>query len=191
MRGELERWGNDWFAVQVWTSREHLSAKHLVARRYEVFLPCYLAQRKWSDRIKNVERALFAGYIFCRLSAETLANVVTAPGVVCIVGDGCRPLPVASEEIERLKCVVSQGLRTEPWEYLRSGQTVRVRRGPLKDVEGIFVKTTNRHRLVITVTLLQRAVAVEIDPAWVDIESREASDPALGVNSSGGSPRLM
>lgn len=64
----------DWFAVQVWSGREHLSARHLAQRGYDVFLPCSRERRRWSDRIKVVERALFAGYVFCRLAQTCSAR---------------------------------------------------------------------------------------------------------------------
>jgi len=157
----------EWFAAQVWPGRERVCAAHLSVRGYEVFLPCYRERRQWSDRMKTVERALFAGYVFCRLSGEVFAKVVTTPGVIRIVGDGRRPLPVAGDEIEALQSMTASKLAYEPSELLEAGQRVRVIAGPLADCEGLVVRSKGRHRLVITVSLLRRSVAVEINPDWL------------------------
>src|SRR6185503_3221838 len=114
---------SDWFAAQVWTGREHACAQHLGARGYDVFLPCYRDRRRWSDRIKVVEKALFAGYVFYRVSAQVIGKVITAPGVIRIVGNANGPLPVSSVEIETLQRAVNTCLPTEPWEYLAAGHT--------------------------------------------------------------------
>jgi transcription termination/antitermination protein NusG len=170
--------GLDWFAVHVCAGREHRCAQHLSVRGYEIFLPSYREHRRWSDRVKVVERALFAGYVFCRASGDVVAKILTAPGVIRIVGDSYGPLPVATAEIETLRRAVAARLSAEPWEFLRAGQRVRVVDGPLRDAEGIVLRTKNRHRLIVSITLLQRAVAVEIDPAWIDVSPSEWGDDA-------------
>jgi transcription antitermination factor NusG len=157
----------DWFALQVWVGREQLCAKHLSVRGYEVFLPCYGERRRWTDRIKIINRALFAGYVFCRMSSDVFAKMVMTPGVLRIVGDGQRPLPVAADEIESLQRLVASGLAPEPVEFMQAGQHVRVIAGPLADCEGFVVRRKSHHCLVISVSLLRRAVAVEIDEAYV------------------------
>lgn len=161
-----------WFAAQVWAGREHLCATHLSARGYDVFLPAYRERRQWSDRIKTVDRALFEGYLFCRISDEIFATIVTTPGVIRIVGDGTKPLPVSSEEIDALQRVMERKLTAEPWEFLRAGERVRIHQGPLAGIEGIVRRTNARHRLILSVSLLQRAVAVEIDSSWVEVSPR-------------------
>jgi transcription antitermination factor NusG len=162
---------SEWFALQVRTGREQLCARQLQVRGYSVFLPCYEEQRRWSDRVKHVRTPLFAGYVFCRVEDEVLGHLVTTPGVIRIVGDGKRPLPIAAEEIDAIRRVVDSGAAVEPWEFVEVGQRVRVLEGPLRDTEGIVLRVKNRHRLVISVTVLQRSVAVEIDLASLDITS--------------------
>lgn len=159
----------DWYAVQVWAGREQLSATHLQQRGYEIFLPCYREHRRWSDRVKTIERALFAGYVFCRLHAEGAAKIVTAPGVIRIVGDGRGPLPVPAAEIEAIQRIVETKLTAEPWEVVDAGQRVRIEFGPLRGTEGIVLKVKNRHRIVVSIPMLQRAVAVEMEPEWISI----------------------
>ena len=161
-----------WFAAQVWAGREQLSARHLSVRGYEIFLPCYLEQHRWSDRVKTIERPLFPGYVFCRVAGEVLGRIITSPGVIRIVGDGTRPLPVDEAEMQALQRVIQRGLAAEPWESLRVGEHVTIARGPLSGVEGVVLRMHNRHHLIVGITLLQRAVAVEIDPSWISISSR-------------------
>jgi transcription antitermination factor NusG len=159
----------EWFAVQVWSGREQVSARHLRQRGYEVFLPCYSQRRRWSDRIKVVDRALFPGYMFCRLDTNVAGRIITAPGVIRIVGDRSGPLPVAAHEIEAIQRIVETQLSAEPWPVSYVGQRVRIERGPLTGIEGTVLVVKNRHRLIVSVSLLQRAVAVEIDSEWVTV----------------------
>lgn len=158
-----------WFAVHVWTGREGLAAKHLLLRGYEVFLPCYREHRQWSDRVKTVDRPLFAGYVFCRLQSDVVANIVTTPGVIRLVGDRQGPAPIPTNEIEDIQRIVETRLLVEPWPFLRAGQRVRIEVGPLRGTEGVVLNVKNRRRLVVSIPLLQRSVAVELDPEWISI----------------------
>jgi transcription antitermination factor NusG len=158
-----------WFAAQVWTGRELFCASHLRVRGYEVFLPCYCEHRRWSDRVKRVERALFPGYVFCRLCGDVLAKIVTTPGVIRLVGDGKHPLPIPIDEIETIQRIVATGITARPWAFVQAGQRVRIERGPLRELEGLVLRTTHGNRLIVSIALLQRSVAVEIDAEWVSV----------------------
>jgi transcription antitermination factor NusG len=161
----------EWLAVQVRCGREELSASHLRTRGYDVFLPSYKQHRRWSDRVKVISRALFEGYVFCRADARVSGLIITAPGVIRIVGDGRAPLPVPLHEIEAIQRIVETQLAVEPWQTLRAGQRVRVEQGPLRGIEGVVLMLRSRHRLVVSIEMLQRAVAVEIEPEWVSLPS--------------------
>jgi transcriptional antiterminator RfaH len=165
----------EWFAVQVWSRREHVSAKHLQLRGYEIFLPCYHDRRRWSDRVKVVDRALFTGYLFCRFDAKVADRLITAPGVISIVGDGSGPLAIPAHEIEAIQRIVDAPYTAEPWPMLHAGQKVRIEVGPLRGIEGVLLRTKNSQRFVVSVSLLQRAVAVEIDSASVTIAHATAA----------------
>jgi transcription antitermination factor NusG len=162
---------HNWFAVQVWAGREHRCECRLRERGYHVFLPTYREHRRWSDRIKVLDKALFAGYVFCRSSPDVVAKLITAPGIIRLVGDGTRPLPVAAHEVEALQRIVETGLQAEPWEYLDVGQRVHLEAGPLRGTEGIVLKVNQRRRLIVSVSLLRRSVAVEVDPVWVSLSA--------------------
>ena len=152
-----------WFALRVKSNREKLVALALECKGYEQFLPLYRIQRRWSDRLKDVELPLFAGYVFCRLDPTLRLPVLTIPGVVSLVGTTQKPLPVADEEIAALQVIAGAGIPAEPWPFLRTGQRVRIERGALRDLEGLLVEVKNQFRLVVSVNLLQRSVSVEVD----------------------------
>lgn len=158
------RWleGMEWFAVQVWTGREHSTVSHLRLRGHDPFLPSYWEHHQWSDRVKKIGRALFPGYVFCRLDASAAAGIMTSPGVIRIVGDGRGPVPVPVHEVETIRKIVEAGLEAKPCEFLQVGQRVRVEAGPLRGAEGLIVAAKNHHRLIVSISLLKRAVAVSI-----------------------------
>ena len=172
MRLSLET-TDHWFAVQVFAGREQLCARQILARGYEVFLPCYTEEHRWSDRRRRIQRALFSGYVFCRLTGSVWDRLVTTPGVIRVVGDDRGPVAIANEDIEAIQHVVEAGLHAEPWQFLTAGQRVRIATGPLRGAEGIVVRLQSRHRLILSVSVLQRSVAVEIDPAWISIPPQE------------------
>jgi transcription antitermination factor NusG len=157
----------EWFAVQVRGGREHLSARHLSQRGYEVFLPRYRESRQWSDRVKVVERALFGGYVFCRLGPDVLGKIVTIPGVVRIVGNASGPLSIPAHEIDGIQGIVATCRTAQPWPMPHAGRRVRIEGGPLRGIEGVVIMVKGQQRLVVSVELLQRAVSVEIDAQWV------------------------
>ncbi len=132
-------------------------------RGMESFLPLYRSRRRWSDRTRVMDLPLFPGYVFCRFHPELLLPVVTTPGVVQVVGAGKHPCPIADAEIAAIQRMLCSGNEVEPWPYLQAGQKVRILDGPLFGIEGILVEVKNRRRLVVSVHLLQRSVAVEVD----------------------------
>jgi transcription antitermination factor NusG len=133
----------------------------------EQFVPTYRSRRMWADRVKTLDLPLFPGYVFCRIRLDERNVVVTTEGVVNIVGAGRQPIAVSDTEIEAIRTVVQSGAHAEPCQYLKTGQIVRINYGSLAGIEGVLTKVKNSLRLVISVNLLERSVAVEIDAAWV------------------------
>jgi transcription antitermination factor NusG len=155
-----------WYAVRVRSQHEDMVARHLRVRGLESFLPLYRQRHRWSDRLKEIDIPLFPGYVFCQFSSSNRLPVLTVPGVVQIVGFGKNPVPVDDSEIAALQAAVKSGLPAQPWPFLDVGDKVRIEDGPLFGVEGILVGLRGQHRVVISITLLQRSVAVEIDRTW-------------------------
>jgi transcription antitermination factor NusG len=114
-----------------------------------------------------VDAALFPGYLFCRLDVNRRLPVLSTCGVERIVSAGGVPQPIEDAEIAAIRTVVESQLATVPWPYLKVGNRVRIEFGPLAGIEGLVVLEKSRERLVLSVHLLQRSVAVEIERSWV------------------------
>jgi transcriptional antiterminator RfaH len=156
-----------WFALQVRARHEAGVAHFLSGRGYEPFVPMYKSRRQWSDRIKVVQAPLFPGYLFCRFDINNRLPILTTPGVIQVVGFNRTPVPVADAEIDAIQSLVASGFPSQPWPFLQAGDRVQIDSGPLRGLEGLLVELKGSHRLVVSVTLLQRSVAVEIDSALV------------------------
>jgi len=156
-----------WFAIMARTGREKSSTLLLENAGYECLLPVSKYTRHWSDRKKEVEVPLFPGYLFCRMDPCDRLPVLMTPGVIQIVGAGKTLIPVQEEEIVAIQRVVRNGLVTMPWPYLQVGQVARIEEGPLRGMTGIIVRIKSGMKLVLSVSLLQRSVAVEIDRSWI------------------------
>jgi transcription antitermination factor NusG len=164
---QLASYGGSWFALQIKAGHEKATALMLRHKGYREFLPLRKVKRRWSDRTKELEIPLFPGYLFCQLSTNICSPIITTPGVIRLVGIGKVPVAVSDEEINAIQALIKSGLYTQPWPYLRVGETVRVESGPLEGLNGIVVLIKNHHRLIISVSLLQRSVAVEIERDWI------------------------
>ena len=152
-----------WFAVRVRSNFERVAELHLRDRGYAPFAPSYKVERQWSDRKKEIERSLFPGYVFCRLNQHDRLPVLTVPGVVGLVGFGKTPAAIPEEEIARIQRLVESGLLVKPCPFLEVGQTVLIERGPLAGMEGILAEEKGQYRLVVSVHLLRRSVAAEVE----------------------------
>jgi len=106
---------------------------------------------------------LFPGYVFARLALRDRLQVLQVPGVARLVGFGGQPTALADEEMDALRQGLGGGLRAEPHPYLKVGRRARVKAGPLQGMEGILVKKKNQLRFVISLDLIMRSVAVELD----------------------------
>ncbi len=156
-----------WYAVQVKPRHEKTVAELMRGRGFEEFLPLYTSQRRWSDRLKLVALPLFPRYTFCRFGEGEQPLILRVPGVRSIVGFKDRAIPVEEAEIEAVRALLDSRLPLSRLRTGRIGQHVRVVEGPLTGCEGVVEKFKSIHRLVVTVSLLGRSVAVEIDPSWV------------------------
>jgi len=159
--------GPAWFAVQVKTTHEKRVTSQLGYRGYEWFLPLYTSRRRWSDRIKQVQLPLFPGYVFCRVAMSARVSILKTPSVMRIAGIGYTPTPIDDHEITAIQRVVKLGFGVSPHPFLQVGHRVRIQSGSLDGLEGLITDVRRGDRLILSVTLLQRSVAVEIDSAWV------------------------
>jgi transcription antitermination factor NusG len=164
-----------WFAAYTSANREKRVAEQLAQRSVEHFLPLYASTRQWKDRKMRLQFPLFPGYVFVRIALPDRLEVLNVPGVAKLVGFNGIPTPLPQEEIDALRISLASGVRVKPHLYLTVGRRVRVKAGPLAGLQGILVKRKNRARFVVSIELITRSMAVEIDEA--DLE-------AIGKNNS-------
>jgi transcription antitermination factor NusG len=156
-----------WYAIRTRSNYEKIAATVLEGKGYENYLPVYRCRRRWSDRVVEIDRPLFPGYVFCRFDIKKQMSIITTPGVMSVVSFGKEAAPVADSEIETVQAVLRSGLGTEPCPFLHIGERIRIQEGALEGLEGILVKKKNEWRIVVSVTMLQRSVSVEIDREWI------------------------
>ena len=159
--------GEHWFALQVKARWEQSTSTILSGKGYQTLLPTYKSRRRWSGRVKEVSAPLFPGYVFCRFNVLKRLPVLVTPGVIAVVGRGRVPMPVEDAEISAVQTLISCGLPAEPWPYLELGQRVRIDDAALCGLEGILIGFRGVQRIVVSVSLLRRSVALEIDRARV------------------------
>jgi transcription antitermination factor NusG len=164
-----------WYALRIQTKIGNLASAILLDKGYETFLPLMVSRRRWSDRVKDVAVPLFPGYLFCRFDVNNRLPVLTTPGVLGIAGLGRTPLPVADEEIAAIRSIVHSGLTARGWPFLANGSRVYMESGPLAGLEGTLTNVDKVDHLIVSVQLLQRSIAVEVDRGWVRLAPTSAN----------------
>jgi transcription antitermination factor NusG len=161
-----------WYALYTRHQHEKVIAHSLSTKGFEVFLPLYSAARQWKDRTKQLRLPLFPCYVFLRGELNRWLDVVSTPGIHSLVGSSGRPAIIPEAEIDAVRHVVEGGITMEPHPFLKCGDQVRVRSGVLEGIEGILVRKKNLFRLVLSVQLLEKSVALEVDASTVERVSR-------------------
>lgn len=156
-----------WYALHVRTRWENSASALLSGKGYKTFLPTVKTKDRRSSRSKEIAAPLFSGYVFCQFNAINRLPILMTPGVIAVVGRGRIPIPVEDSELATLQRMVSSGLEPEPWPYLEVGQAIRIEDGALTGLEGILVSFKGSRRIVVSISLLKRSVALEIDRSSV------------------------
>jgi transcription antitermination factor NusG len=165
-----------WFAVYTSPRHEKRVSHYMDLREIEHYLPLYQTLRKWNNGLKvTLDLPLFPGYIFVHIGQRERVRVLQVPGVLSIVGGtGGHPASMPEAEINALRTGLP--LRNaEPHPLLTVGQRVRIRSGALAGMEGLMVRRKNSLRVVLTMELIQRSVAVEVDETELEILDSESS----------------
>jgi len=152
-----------WYAAYTSANHEKRVAEQLVQRSVAHFLPLYASIRKWKDRRVELNLPLFPGYVFVQMALRDRLQVLQIPGVANLVGFGGTPTALPEGEIEALRTSLGSGVRAEPHPFLTAGRRVRVKAGPLAGLQGILVRRKSKARFVLSVDLVMRSIAVEID----------------------------
>jgi transcription antitermination factor NusG len=156
-----------WFAAYTCPRHEKYVRRQLEERHIEAFLPLYRSTRRWKDRRKQVEFALFPGYIFVRIPEHERLRVLELPGVVRFVCFNGKLAALQDEEIETLRSGLERGILAEPHPFLRVGRRVRVVRGPVAGLEGVLLRKKDKLRIVVSLQTIMQSVALEVDAADV------------------------
>ncbi len=160
-----------WYCLHTRSRHEEVVFQRLEDKRISSFLPKLEVWSRRKDRRKKIQKALFPGYVFVHeiLDPHHRLEILKTPGVVKILGNEQGPVAVPDIQIESIQTILGGKSAVSPFPYLKEGQIVRVVEGPLRGCEGFLLKIKEgREKLVISVDLLQRSVAVEIDGASVE-----------------------
>lgn len=156
-----------WYAAYTCAQHEKRVAAELGMREVEHFLPLYSSVRRWKDRRVQLELPLFPGYVFVRLALRDRLRVLQIPSVVRLVGFNGQPTALPDTEMEIMRSGLSQSLRAEPHPYLTVGRRVRITAGPFAGLEGILRRKKTNLRVVVSLELIQRSVAVDVETSDV------------------------
>jgi len=165
-----------WYAIYTRHQHEKTVAQILTSKGFETLLPLYPSARRWTDRTKLLFLPLFPCYVFINADLERRLAIMMTPGVHALVSNAGQPAAIPPAEIDAVRRAVESGARVEPHPLLKCGDWVRVKCGPLQGIEGILVRKKNVYRLVLSVEMLGKAVAVEIDSFLVERASSNRPD---------------
>jgi len=159
-----------WFALAVKPRFDKSVAQALEMKGYETLLPLYKKHHKYGTRSKYSELPLFPGYVCCRFDVQSRLPILTTPGVIQVLGAGNMPMPLSDVEVNSLQTALKTQHPVVPYPFVDAGQRVRINSGALAGVEGIVISFTQRLRLLLSITLLQRSVLLELDRDLVSVE---------------------
>jgi transcription antitermination factor NusG len=156
----------EWYALNVRVRQEHMVSSHLVHMGQEQFLP---VQRLSSNKAgREIKRALFPGYVFCRIDWNFGPKLYKVPGIIKVVGAGRTPIPIPEAEIEAVRKIVDSGISVESVPLvIASNSMVVINGGPLQGIKGIVVGESSPQSLIVSVPLLRRSLAVVLDRSWL------------------------
>jgi transcription antitermination factor NusG len=152
-----------WYALCTSSNHEKVVAEQLRQRGVDYFLPLYNSLRRWKDRRVQLQFPLFAGYVFVHIALRDRLRVLEIPSAARLVGFGGPPLALPEQDIEAIRTSLTREVRAEPHPFVTTGKRVRVVAGPLTGLEGVVIRKRNGLRFVISLDLIMRSVAVEMN----------------------------
>lgn len=159
---------NLWYAAYTYPRHEKYVAQQLIKHQIGSFLPLYSSVRRWKDRRRRIDLPLFPSYLFVQMTERNRLDILRLPGVVQLVCFQGKPAAIAPAEIEALRRGSTGSVVVQPHPYLKEGRKVRIISGPMAGTEGIYIRRKQQTRLVISISLIQRSVAMEIGEADVE-----------------------
>ena len=173
-----------WYAGYTSSRHEKRVAEHFAQRGVEHFLPLYETIHRWNNGRHRIQLPLFPGYIFVHIALQDRLRVIEVPGFVRLVGFNSLPCPLPEADINRMKDALNKGVLAEPYPYLTVGTRVEIRNGPMQGMTGILLRRQNKCRVVISVDLIMRSMAVEVEAA--DVVPIRKSAFGIGQDAAGG-----
>lgn len=157
-----------WYAIYTRHHHEKTVARILTCKGFDTLLPLYQTAHRWRDRTKVLSMPLFPCYVFLRGGLERRLDIMTTPGINALVSTAGQPAAIPTSEIDAIRRTVESGSRVEPHPFLKCGDWVRVKCGPLEGIQGILVRKKDLYRLILSVEMLGQAAAVEVDAFLVE-----------------------
>lgn len=162
-----DRYRKKWYAIFTKVNYEKRVFSSLNAMGFEVFLPC---ARVWSRRREElVEKPIFPRYLFvrCMLTKEAYLAIKKTVGVLKFIGCDGIPTPIPDDEVESVRIILNNASDVEGHPFLKVGDLVEVVKGRFKGARGYLIEIGKRHRLIVGIEILGRAVSVHIDASMV------------------------
>ena len=160
-----------WYAVHVKSRHEFRVYEKLAGAGINTFLPSMKRLSKWKDRNKLLEFPLFPGYLFVQTDNSHYARItiLKTKSVVRILGTvKDEPEAVPEEQIQSLMKIIDAGVPLDPYPYLKEGQRIRIKKGPLAGIEGLLVEKAGQHKLVLSVDILSQSTSITIQASEVE-----------------------
>ena len=159
-----------WYALYTRSHHEEKVYRALLDKSVTTFLPKVETVSRRQDRRKKIWLPLFPGYLFIQIpwDLKSYWEIVRTNGVVKILSVGNQPAPVPEEEIRSIRIVVDSLLPLFPHPFIKEGDRVVIAAGPLKGAQGLLISRQGKTgKLVVGIELLNRAVAVDIEPEFI------------------------
>jgi transcription antitermination factor NusG len=177
-----------WSVLWTHSNSERLVDDQLKSKGFDTFLPLIKAWSRRRGVQSTISLPMFPGYVFVRhpLDKGRYVDMLSARGIVRVLGERWdRPASISSEEIDAIRRVANADVPVFPHPFLTQGQSVRIVHGPLTGVEGLLVSSNPRKGLlVVSVELLQRSVAVEVESTQVQPTATSAAAGPLLMRGS-------
>jgi transcription antitermination factor NusG len=170
--------GNPWHVLHVLSNHEKKVAQHLHVRDVEYYLPLYKEKVRWTDRTVMAERPLFSGYVFTRFDHTARIPVISAPGVLRLLGEQSWDL-VKDEELEKIRAGLAKGLPLRPHPSIMLGAKVRIRNGVFEGVEGVVSDLRQQCKVIITLAAVRQCFSLEADLDELQVLSKPEIQPRI------------
>ena len=170
--------GSPWHVLHVLTNHEKKVAQHLQVRSIEHYLPLYREKVRWTDRTVVAERPLFSGYVFARFESQSRIPVISAPGVLRLLGDQLWDL-VEDVELEKIRTGLAKGMNLRPHPPITVGTKVRIRVGVFEGVEGVVSELRKQCKVIITLAAVHQCFSLETEIDELQVLSRPETKPRL------------